>query len=79
MSAAVLKGKVVMARYMVDNFDAMEPAQAKESAEALVALLGSVAADAKKLADEGKALANPDTLKSLAANPGRCTALLAGR
>ena len=76
MSAAVLKGKVVMARYMIDSFDAMDPAQAKESGEALVALLGSVADDAKKVADDGKGLADPETLKSLAANPMEIPKLL---
>ena len=76
MSAAVLKGKVVMARYMIDNFDAMDPAQAKENGEALVGLLGSVAQDAQKVVEEGKALANPDTLKSLAANPMEIPKLL---
>ncbi|MFT4621391.1 MAG: hypothetical protein ACI8PZ_000043 [Myxococcota bacterium] len=75
-NAAVLQGKVVMARYMVDNFDAMDPAQAKEAGEALAALLTSIPDDGKALIDEGKALASPDTLKSMAANPMEIPGLL---
>jgi hypothetical protein len=75
-AAAILQGKVVMARYMIDNFDAMDPAQAKAAGDTLVELLASVKDDAPKLIEEGKALANPDTLKGMASSPVEIPKLL---
>ena len=77
MSAtSMVQGKIAMARFMIDNFDSMDPEEAKAAGGALAELLMSVKDDATKLIEEGKALANPDTLKSMAGSPVEVPKLL---
>lgn len=67
----IIRGKVTLARYMVDNFGAegMDPAAMKAQGQALVELLKSIPADGKALADEGKKFADPNSLKTMLTSP----------
>ncbi len=71
IGASIIKGKVVLARYMVDNFDAMDVATAKADGEKLVEMLSSIADDAAGIkakiegiiGDPGSVLSGPDLMK----------------